>query len=170
MICPVCNLNYPAEQCPRCGWKPGHCPNCGFILINDECFRCGFKLLKIENVFTQKEGKMLNLRLISDEESKEKEITALDFEHLTEKVFAFYYNGQPNFITPHILEYGYKRNGNRFLFIELSKGEGVYHERIYGVTVLEGRLKGNKLYLKRRIDKMKCFKNINEAKTYIRSL
>ena len=170
MICPVCSLNYPDRQCPRCGWKPGHCPNCGFILINDECFSCGFKLLKIENVFTQKEGNMLKLKLVSDDREKKKEINFLSFEDLAERVFIFYYGGCPNFITPHILEYDYKQNGNEFLFIELSEGKGIYHERLYGVTVLKGRLEEDKLYLERELDKTKCFKSISEAKSYIRSL
>ena len=50
-----------------------------------------------------------------------------------EKVFRARFNGDPNFMTPDILTFG---ETPKYIY-EISKGEGIYKEKIYGITFLE---------------------------------
>ena len=84
-------------------------------------------------------------------------------------IFNFFFNGDKNFVTPNIIKYYVKKKNNNFLFVELSTGKFM-NSKIYGVTVLKGTLKGNKLCLGRCIDKDKPFNTEKEALTYIESL
>ena len=52
------------------------------------------------------------------------------------EIFDNYYNGEKNFMTPHVYGYDKKQFGGEYLLIEKSKGEGFGGEDIYGCTVL----------------------------------
>lgn len=82
-------------------------------------------------------------------------IDQIEIAHLFNRV----YKGQPNFLTPKILEYG--RSG-RYVY-ELSTGKFMSEARLYGVTVLD--TEGNKMH-----DLNKCFHDLDEAREYIRKL
>lgn len=79
------------------------------------------------------------------------------------RVFDKIFHGETNFITPDVLSYYTLKNG---LYVELSQGEGITHEKIYGVTVIETN---GKDYIKRH-DLSKPFHNKKDAIEYIKSL
>jgi len=109
------------------------------------------------------------LTLIKDNKKRN---VATDIQGLSDNcayVFNFYFNGDKNFVTPYIIKYYTKQKNNNFLFVELSTGKFM-DSKIYGVTILKGTLKGNKLCLERCIDKDKPFNSKTEALTYIESL
>jgi len=67
------------------------------------------------------------------------------------------FNGEKNFLTPNVLSYG---KAGRLLW-ELSTGEGIEHEPIYGVTVIN--VDGG-----REHDLSGCFHSRAEAEEHIR--
>jgi len=76
------------------------------------------------------------------------------------QMFDFAYQGSPNIMTPHVIRYG-KRG--KYLY-ELSKGEGISKEPIFGVTLLN--LKGEKQH-----DLSKGgFTSQKDAESYIKTL
>ena len=68
------------------------------------------------------------------------------------------YNGEPNFMTPNVIEY----METDTLRIELSWGTGIFSDRMYGVTVVtpEGE----------RTEHGSCFPTEQEARSYINGL
>lgn len=52
-----------------------------------------------------------------------------------QKIFNRVFNGQKNMMTPYHIEYIVKQHGTRV--IEISQGEGITHNPIFGVTVLD---------------------------------
>lgn len=73
-------------------------------------------------------------------------------------VFNRVYKGQPNFLTPSIIERGQRGD----LVWELSTGEGLGDDRLYGVTVIE--LPGTP-----RSDLSTCFSSEEVARDYIKN-
>ena len=74
------------------------------------------------------------------------------------EIFREVYKGDPNFMTPNVLEYF----GNEKLAIELSQGRGIFTPDLFGVTVIENGQKGS--------DKSECFTERSEAANYIDKL
>lgn len=79
----------------------------------------------------------------------------MNADEIFEKVF----NKQKNFMTPHIVARGLRKN---FAW-EISSGEGIEHNTIYGVTII-------KLPDEHRHDKSMLFDSHKEAKQYIHGL
>jgi len=75
-------------------------------------------------------------------------------------MFQRVYEGSMNFMTPTIIRCGFKG----IFAYELSKGEGISHQPIWGVTVL------NKHTERRNHDLSKLFQSLNEAEHYIKKL
>lgn len=84
------------------------------------------------------------------------------------KIFDIYYNGNKNFMTPHV--YGYTKKhlyGQHYLLFEKSYGTGILDTQLYGCTVL--------LFVKeygvvKQIKLSKLFKSEDELETYIDSI
>ena len=74
------------------------------------------------------------------------------------KVFRRTYNGQPNIVTPNVIEYV---TGQRYV-VELSQGEGLFGGDLFGVTVLT--LDGSRTELSRSFD------HEDDAREYIATL
>jgi hypothetical protein len=68
------------------------------------------------------------------------------------------YNGEPNFMTPNVIEY----METETLCVELSWGTGIFSDKMFGVTVVtrDGE----------RTDHSSCFQTKSEAMAYINSL
>jgi len=73
--------------------------------------------------------------------------------------FRVAYNGQPNFMTPEVLDYG-KRGEHLF---EISTGKGLGSGALYGVTVIT--VGGEKCF-----ELSKCFNSIEDARAYTKTL
>lgn len=52
------------------------------------------------------------------------------------QVFDTYYNGEKNFMTPHVYGYLQKKFGDEYLVVEKSTGKGIGNEAIYGASTL----------------------------------
>lgn len=74
------------------------------------------------------------------------------------------YGNSRNFITPQIIRYG---KVDKNLAYELSRGEGIKGEDIYGVSVVELKQDGT---TERRIDLSNMFYSLREAQDYIKTL
>ena len=51
-------------------------------------------------------------------------------------IFDAYYNGEKNFMTPHVYGYSRKKFGDEYLLIEKSRGKGIVNEDLYGASAL----------------------------------
>jgi len=123
------------------------------------------------NVIWKIKNKELVMKYLTLIKEGKKHNVATDISGLTDNcayIFNFFFNGDLNFVTNQIIKYYTKRKNNNFLFIEFSKGN-IFGVKVYGVTVLKGILKDNKLYLS-RCNKDKSFNTEKEALTYIDSL
>lgn len=74
------------------------------------------------------------------------------------------YGSSRNFMTPHVISYG---KINRKMAFELSKGTGINHETIYGVSIAKV-VKGGKA--ERQTSLSGCFHSLSDARRHIRFL
>lgn len=82
-------------------------------------------------------------------------------------VFDVYYNGEKNVFTDKIMDYKKIQFGEEILFIELSKGEGLFGTLLYGVSFLVGNSKTHEV---QKIDLQKAFTEEAEARNYAKSI
>ncbi len=72
-----------------------------------------------------------------------------------DQAFKLAFNGEPNFMTPEIIEIGSTPHHH----YEISRGDGLFGGDLFGVTILT--LNGE------RTDLSKSFDNLDEARRYI---
>lgn len=80
-----------------------------------------------------------------------------------EKIFSKYFNGERNFLTPHVCGFAKKQFGDEYLLIEKSKGEGIF-EDLYGVTAL---VYCSSTGVTQRIDLSECYSSIEEVESHL---
>lgn len=85
----------------------------------------------------------------------------------TKYIFNRYFNGEKNFITPKVYNYGYIQFGDKTLLYEKSKGKGLYDHTIYGLTFLVIDNETNEV---QRIDLSKPFNSSKELNKYLKSI
>jgi hypothetical protein len=84
------------------------------------------------------------------------------------KIFNKFFNGEPNFVTPHPVEYGVLCETPFKLVYELSQGVSPFSDNmVFGVTVLEVV---NKDKIKRAMPLDMAFMDIDTARKYIKDI
>ena len=82
-------------------------------------------------------------------------------------IFDTYYNGEKNFMTPHVYGYSKKKFGDEYLLIEKSRGKGIVNEELYGVSSL---VYNEKTCETQKIDLSECFNDPRYVELHIANI
>lgn len=85
----------------------------------------------------------------------------------TKYIFDKYFNGNKNFFTPHVYQYGHKNFGDKVLLYEKSKGKGLFDTDLYGLSLL---LLNSETDEVQQIDLSQAFKNSKELNDYLKKI